>query len=239
MSTRTVKPLTVYGHWGAPNPYKIRILLEELDIPFEWHVIEIQDVKNETYTKICPNGRLPAIVDPNTGITLWESGAIVLYLIEEYDKEGKLSYRTAPEKYLLQQWLMFQVSGKCSSFKSILLRQGPYFGQAVWFARYHHEKLPSAIKRYLDEVERVTSVIDTHLTTTNQDYLVGDKCTYADLSFVTWYFLAAGLLKELGQEKRLDKFTKYSEWIGRLNGREVVKRLNSQVQKGRTEHGMK
>ncbi|KIX94986.1 uncharacterized protein Z520_09296 [Fonsecaea multimorphosa CBS 102226] len=190
MATNTLKPLTVYGHWGAPNPYKIKIILEELNIPFEWHVIEIHEVKSEEYTKINANGRLPAIVDPNTGITLWESGAIVLYLIEEYDKEGKLSYKTAPEKYLLQQWLMFQVSG-----------QGPYFGQAVWFARYHHEKLPSAINRYLDEIERVTSVLDTHLTTTKQAYLVGDKCTYADLSFVTWAFLAMGLLRELGQER--------------------------------------
>ncbi|OQV10201.1 Glutathione S-transferase, domain-containing protein [Cladophialophora immunda] len=227
MATNTLRPLTVYGHWGAPNPIKIRIILDELDIPYDWRIVEITDVKSETFTKINVNGRVPAIVDPNTGITLWESGAIILYLIEEYDKKGKLSYGTSSEKYLLQQWLMFQVSG-----------QGPYFGQAVWFARYHQEKIPSAITRYADEIERVASVLDTHLANTKQAYLVGEKCTYADLSFVPWANLAKGLLKELGQEKRLDKFTQYNEWLGRLNSREVVKHLNAQVEKGRKEHGM-
>ena len=64
-----------------------------------------------------------AIKDPNTGITLWESGAIVSYLIDTYDKEHKLAYTTTPEKYLLEQWSYFQASG-----------QGPYFGQCAWYA---------------------------------------------------------------------------------------------------------
>ncbi|KAH0846053.1 hypothetical protein AYO21_01281 [Fonsecaea monophora] len=227
MAASTLKPLTVYGHWGAPNPYKIRIILEELGIPFDWRIVELADVKSESFTRVNVNGRVPAIVDPNTGITLWESGAIILYLIDEYDKEGKLSYKSAPEKYLQQQWLMFQVSG-----------QGPYFGQAIWFTKYHPEKIPSAITRYVDEIERVTFVLDTHLTTTKQAYLVGDKCTYADLSFINWANLAKDLLKHLGQEKRLDKFTKYNEWMERLASREVVKSLNEDMEKGRREHGL-
>lgn len=62
-----------------------------------------------------------AIQDPNTNVTLWESGAILQYLIEQYDVDGKLSYNTLPEKAEQNQWLMFQMSG-----------QGPYFGQAGW-----------------------------------------------------------------------------------------------------------
>ena len=62
-----------------------------------------------------------AIKDPNTGVTLWESCAIIKYLVAEYDKEGKLNFTTAPEKYLLDQWLFFQASG-----------QGPYYGQGAW-----------------------------------------------------------------------------------------------------------
>lgn len=110
--SRNIKPLTVYGHWGAPNPWKVATILRELDIPYDWHEVEFVNVKDEAYTKVNPNGRLPAIIDPNTGITLWESGAIILYLIDQYDKEGKISYSTAPERYQCQQWLMFQVSGE-------------------------------------------------------------------------------------------------------------------------------
>jgi glutathione S-transferase len=74
MSTADLKPLTIHGHWGGPNPWKVRTILDELSLPYEWKVIEFADVKNEEYTKINPNGRLPTLEDPNTGITLWEVG---------------------------------------------------------------------------------------------------------------------------------------------------------------------
>lgn len=74
--------------------------------------IPIKDPKDESFTKINPNGRLPAIEDPNTGLTLWESGAIIEYLIETYDKEHKLTFTSAPEKWHLKQYLHFQMSGQ-------------------------------------------------------------------------------------------------------------------------------
>lgn len=71
-SPTAMQPLTVWGHWGAPNPWKVRTILEELEIPHEWREIELNEVKSEEYLKVTPNGRLPAIEDPNTGVTLWE-----------------------------------------------------------------------------------------------------------------------------------------------------------------------
>lgn len=68
----SLKPIIVFGHWGAPNPWKVRILLEELGLPHEWREMEFSDVKSEKYLEITPNGRLPAIQDPNTGVALWE-----------------------------------------------------------------------------------------------------------------------------------------------------------------------
>lgn len=122
------------------------------------------DLKKPPFEKINVNGRVPAIEDPNTNITLWESGAIIEYLQETYDKSNTFTYTSSPEKYLVKQWLHFQMSG-----------QGPYFGQGAWFEKFHSEKIESARQRYKDQVKRVLSVIDNHLKSTGQQYLVGDK----------------------------------------------------------------
>lgn len=111
----SLKPITLYSHAAGPNPWKVAIILEELGVPY--HNV-FPKVKEEPFLSINPNGRVPAIEDPNTGITLWESGAIITYLIDNYDKDEKISYKSTPEKYLSDQWLAFQISG-----------QGPYFGQ--------------------------------------------------------------------------------------------------------------
>jgi glutathione S-transferase len=91
---------------------KVVIILKELDIPYETEFVDFALIKQKPYTDINPNGRVPAITDPNTGITLWESAAIIEYLVDQYDKESKLTYRKAPEKYYLRQYTYFQMSGE-------------------------------------------------------------------------------------------------------------------------------
>jgi glutathione S-transferase len=120
------------------------------------------DMKKPPFEKININGRVPAIEDPNTGITLWESGAILEYLQETYDKSNKFTYTSSPEKYMVKQWLHFQMSG-----------QGPYWGQAAWFQKFHPEPIKGAQDRYLEQIKRVYSVLDRHLE--GKQYLVGDK----------------------------------------------------------------
>lgn len=93
----------------GPNPWKVAIVLEELNLPYETKYMDMGDLKKEPFTKLCVNGRVPVIEDPNTGITLFESGAIVEYLAETYDKEDKLSVSSTPEKFFQSQWLHFQV----------------------------------------------------------------------------------------------------------------------------------
>lgn len=115
----SLKPLILYGGVMGPNPSKVGMILAELNIPFEAIYIPHTELKGDSYTKVNPNGRLPAIEDPNTGITIWESGAIIEYLISEYDPTHKISFPVrSKEDYLTKQWLFFQVSG-----------QGPYYGQ--------------------------------------------------------------------------------------------------------------
>lgn len=97
--------------------------------------------------------------------------------------------------------------------------QGPYFGQAAWFIHYHSEKIPSAIERYRNEAKRVTMVLNNALS--GREYLVGDKCTYADLSFIPWF----QLLPQLFSEEKVDwaeKYPNYHAWMERMLERPAV-----------------
>ena len=222
-SSNNLKPITSYGQHG-PNPPKVAVILDELNLPHEIVEIPFAEVKKPHYVAINPNGRLPAIQDPNTGLTLWESGAIIEYLIERYDKDHKLSFpQGSNEAYLTKQWLYYQVSG-----------QGPYYGQAAWFARYHPEKLPSALERYIKEILRVTAVLEGHLAKEKEQYggqpgfdgpwLVGNKLTFADLAFVPWQIIAATKLAEQGEYKEAD-YPLVTEWIAKMSERESIKKV--------------
>ena len=177
---------------------------------------------------------VPAIDDPNTGIKIWESGAIIEYLIAQYDTSNKLSYKDTKEKWATVQWLHFQTSG-----------QGPYFGQAAWyipsqwsnshfdrihtksfhrFTKFHPDRIESAIERYKKEIMRVNGVLNSVLE--GKQYLVGDKCTYADLAFVTWETMVPFIF---GDDKRVGEMKTelpaYSAWMERMMSRPAVKKV--------------
>ncbi|KAI1434021.1 glutathione S-transferase [Xylaria sp. CBS 124048] len=214
----SLKPIKVYGGTG-PNPPKIIMILEELRLPYELSSLTISDVKKPEYLAVNPNGRMPAIYDPNSDLTLWESGAIVEYLVEKYDTDHRISFPTGSNaSYLTKQWLYYQTTG-----------QGPYYGQAVWFTVYHHEKLPSAIERYTKEIERVMSVVDGHLakqkeTTAGAEgpWLVGDKVTFADIAWYMWQTVANTVIGE--EAINYAKYTNLKDWIERLGARDSVKK---------------
>jgi glutathione S-transferase len=136
-----------------------------------------------------------------------QSGAIIEYLIATYDKDAKLHYTSSPEKFQTLTWAHFQMSG-----------QGPYFGQKVWFTRYHSEKIDSAIARYSAEIKRVLGVIDSHLKKQGTDYLVGDRVTYADLMFIPWSAVVPGIAPELD----LSELQHYNAWFKRITERPSV-----------------
>ncbi|KAF4550093.1 Glutathione S-transferase-like protein 10 [Elsinoe fawcettii] len=215
------KPILVHGHTGGPNPWKVVMMLEELKLPYEIKFWDFSELHKDPYEQKNPNGRTPTIEDPNTGITLWESGAIIEYLVETYDKEGAFTYTSSPEKFYLKQWLHFQMSG-----------QGPYFGQKMWFTYYHSEKLPSAIERYAKEIKRVIGVVDAHLKKTGNEYLVGNKYTYADLAFVPWFNAVPWALQQPDVEKEFEKdYPSYYAWWTKVKSRPAItKTLNDQME---------
>ena len=211
---KPLKPIKVWGK-GGPNPPKVVMILEELGIPYDAEAIPLTDIKKPAYLAINPNGRLPSIHDPNTGITLWESGAIVEYLIERYDsEERKLSFEPGtPEAYHAKQWLFFQASG-----------QGPYYGQYGWFRLYAPEKIPSALERYAKEVNRVTAVLEGHLSKQKEgeEWLVGGKCSYADIAFISWQMTIAKVTKK--EEYDVDNYPHVKAWIARMLEREGTRK---------------
>ena len=155
---------------ATPNGWKASIALEELAMPYDVKGLRLDqlDQKQESFLRINPNGRIPAIVDRDAGdFAVFESGAILLYLAE---KAGKLIPSDAKGRSRVVQWLMFQMGGV-----------GPMQGQANVFFRYAPEKIPFAIDRYQKETRRLYEVMDRRLG--EAEYLAGD---YSIADIATW-----------------------------------------------------
>jgi GSH-dependent disulfide-bond oxidoreductase len=157
---------------ATPNGWKISILLEELGLPYEVHVLDLRSgaQKEPWFTAINPNGRIPAIVDRAAGdFPVFESGAIMVYLAE---KTGRLLPADPKGRSLVMQWLMFQMGGI-----------GPMMGQANVFTRYFPEEIPSVIDRYRRESRRLFEVLDGRLA--GREWLAGDY-SIADIANWCW-----------------------------------------------------
>lgn len=157
---------------ATPNGHKISIALEELGLPYTLKVLDLQagEQKRPEYLAICPNGRIPAIVDHDEDdFAVFESGAILVYLAE---KTGRLMPADVKGRSRVLQWLMFQMGGI-----------GPMMGQANVFYRYFPEKIQPAIDRYQGEVRRLFGVLDAQLE--DHEYLAGDY-SIADIANWAW-----------------------------------------------------
>ena len=204
------KPFIKIYVTGAPDSHKVAVTLEELGLPYEAKSMDLMngEHKEEWFLKFNPNGRVPAIVDSsNNDFAMFESCAILLYLIDKYDKENKLSYPKESNLYYeMVSWLFFQSSGI-----------GPNQGNSTHFLRYAPEKIEYAHKRFFNEIRRLYSILDKRIKE-NGGWLVGDKFTIADIASFTWVNFA------FWGEIDLKEFPNLEEWLDRINGREAVKR---------------
>ncbi|MCJ1454762.1 hypothetical protein MMC28_005115 [Mycoblastus sanguinarius] len=198
----------------TPNGIKISITLEELGLPYKTHKIDIQQStqKEPWFLAINPNGRIPALTDTFTDghtIRLFESGSIMQYLVDQYDTEHyKISYpRGTREYYEMNNWLFFLNAGV-----------GPMQGQANHFHRYAPETIPYGVSRYQNETRRLYGVLDKHLQGSESGYLVGDRCTIADIAHWGWVAAAgwAGV--------DIEEFPHLKKWEERMLAREGVER---------------
>ena len=155
----------------TPNGHKISCLLEALQMDYEAILVNLSEGEQfkPDFLKISPNGRIPAIVDTENDLSIFESGAIMIYLA---DKAGKLISQDTAKRYKVMEWLMFQMGGI-----------GPMMGQANVFYRYFPEKLQPAIDRYQNEGRRLFEVLDKQLK--DNEWLAGDY-SIADIANWCW-----------------------------------------------------
>jgi GST-like protein len=192
--------------WATPNGKKVSVMLEEVELPYEVHSINIAkgDQLKPEYLAINPNNKIPAIIDTDgpggKPLKLFESGAILMYLAE---KTGKFLPQEMAKRYEVIQWLMFQMGGV-----------GPMFGQANYFYRLE-EKVPFAIDRYYKEAIRLYKVLEQTLG--QRDYLAGDY-SIADIATYPW------IGRHEGHNVKLEEFPNVKRWFETISQRPAVKR---------------
>lgn len=194
--------------WTTPNGRKASVMLEELGLPYATHPVNIG--KDEQFApdflKISPNNKIPAIVDQDTGASVFESGAILIYLAEK--TASPLLPATGEARAKTLEWLMFQMGGI-----------GPMFGQLYHFSNSAPEEIPYAIKRYGDESKRLLAVMDKRLG--DVDYLAG-AYSIADIATYPWVKALSSRFDalELGD----GAITNVKNWIDRVGDRNAVKK---------------
>lgn len=201
-------PIDLY-FWPTPNGWKVSIALEEMGLPYTLHLVDITagDQRHPAFLEISPNGRMPAIVDPDgpdgAPIALFESGAILQYLAE---KTGRFGGDTPRARWAVTQWLMWQMGGL-----------GPMAGQTHHFWKYApamgHD-LAYAKQRYAAETTRLYGVLDRQLA--QHAYVAGDAYTIADMSIWGWASLWKGQQHDMGTTPHL------ARWLDTVGARPGV-----------------
>jgi GST-like protein len=188
--------------WTVPNGRKISIALEEMGLPYEAHPVNLgkREQKSPEYLKVNPNGKVPAIIDRDTGVRMMESGAILLYLAQ---KSGKLM-PTGDKYWEAMEWLMWQMGGL-----------GPMLGQVHHFTRFNKGVSDYAEERYRNEMDRLYGVLDERLT--DRQFVVGE-ISIVDCACFPW------IARWDYQEQDLNKFPNVKRWFLDMAARPTVQR---------------
>lgn len=198
--------------WTTPNGRKASIMLEELGLRYEVRPINIgkDEQFDPDYLRISPNNKIPALIDdegPDGPISLFESGAILVYLAE---KTGRLLAPSGPARYRALEWTFWQVGGT-----------GPMLGQLGFFARRSQEKSQLAIDRFTDEAARLFKVMETRLG--EATYLAGEDYSIADVACYSWTYAASTILREAAPDA-WPGGPQVDRWLKLVGERPAVKR---------------
>ena len=188
---------------ATPNGWKATITLEELGLPYTLHPVNLQagEQHQQSFVRMNSNGRIPVIVDREHDITVFESGAILVYLAE---KTGRLMPTDLHGRFAVMQWLMFQMGGI-----------GPMQGQAVTFERYFPEDVPAAKLRYKNETRRLYEVMNGHLA--DHQFLAGE---YSIADIANWSWIKAHRWARVS----VDGLEHLQRWIDAIAARPAAQR---------------
>ncbi|MDB5524249.1 MAG: glutathione S-transferase-like protein [Rhizobium sp.] len=194
----------------TPNGIKVSAMLEETGLPYEPHLIDFgsNDQKTPEFESLNPNGKIPAIIDPNgpdgKPIGLFESGLILQYLAE---KTGMFIPADAAGRYETLQWLHFQMGGL-----------GPMFGQLGFFVKFAGKDIedPRPRQRYIDEAVRLLGVLEGRLT--GRNYIMGEDYTIADIAIWPWLRALNGFY-EAGELVGINRFPSVLAYADRCQAR--------------------
>jgi len=199
----------------TPNGVKVSIMLEEIGLPYEPHLVDFNtdDQHTPEFTSLNPNGKIPAIIDPDgpggAPLPLWESGAILLYLS---DKTGKLVPADPARRYETIQWVFFQMAFI-----------GPMFGQVGYFHKFAGKDIPDKrpLERYRNEAKRLLGVLEARLS--DGGWIMGEEYTIADIAMLGWVRNLIGFYgaRELVE---FDNLKNVPAWLERGLGRPAVQR---------------
>jgi len=194
--------------WTTPNGRKPAIMLEECGLEYSVHPINIRngDQFKPEFVKICPNSKIPAIVDHDAGVSMFESGAILVHLAE---KTGKLLPSKDPGRAKVLEWIFWQMANV-----------GPMFGQAGHFVNAAPEKIPYAIDRYLTESARLIKVLDSQLAQT--EYMAGDY-SIADIATYPWLVVGFPAIKAAKADV-VGESANVARWLAAVGARPAVKK---------------
>lgn len=189
--------------YPSPNGLKPLILLEECGLEYVLRPVDILrgEQFDPDFLRISPNNRIPALVDTVAGLSLFESGALLVYIAE---KAGRFLPRETPARFDCLQWLFWQVGGL-----------GPMAGQAHHFRAFAPEVVPYGIRRYTDECNRLYGVLERRLA--DRDYVAGEY-SIADMAIWPW------IVTHRRQGQQLAEFPRLAAWFERLRERPAVRR---------------
>jgi GST-like protein len=199
----------------TPNGVKVSIMLEEIGLPYEPHLVDILKGESNTppFLSLNPNGKIPAIVDPHgpdgAPIGLFESGAILIYLAEKTQKLMPLDPRGRLET---MQWIFFQMASV-----------GPMFGQVGYFNKFAGREIEDKrpLTRYVTEAKRLLGVLETRLK--GRDWVLGDHYTIVDISLLGWVRNLVGFY-EARDLVGFDALKDVPAWLERCLARPAVQR---------------
>ena len=225
MSKKTLADFPISHHWKPENPellqlysfptpngVKVSIALEELKVPYEAHLVMLNQTETPEFLSLNPNNKIPAIVDPDgpsgEAMGLWESGAILIYLAEKY---GGLLPSDPAKKYETIQWVMFQMGGI-----------GPMFGQYGFFSKFGGKEVKDPIprERYRKEGIRLLNVLEQRLE--GRQWIMDDEYTIADIATFPWVRSARDFY-EAGEAFEMEKRPNVMAWLERCAERPASK----------------